>query len=233
MIEAAPLERAWIDSLQIDGALISKGGVTQALCADHIGVLQKTGCPSLVYGPAPVFDELAHLFGAVAPDLPDALELIVQSFGDRVDRVLGPAWYSHATGKTLRPVPRINARSFQEDDAEAIADLKRVTPPEQWLEADMHSPVNYVYELDGQILGLANVGEWRGMSTFGVLTHPEARGRGIAKELVSLAAAEALAGVELLQYRAWAANAASIAVARAIGFHEYGHHVVVDIHGQT
>lgn len=65
--------------------------------------------------------------------------------------------------------------------------------------------------------------EWRGVpADVGVLTDPSQRNRGIAGRLAGAMAADALPIVGVARYRALASNAASLAVARRIGFEPYG-----------
>ena len=70
------------------------------------------------------------------------------------------------------------------------------------------------------------------MPTLGVLTHPRHRGRGLARAVVAAAAQAGLGRRAVVQYRAWRANAASIAVARRTGFVHYCDGVVIDLDDQ-
>lgn len=74
-----------------------------------------------------------------------------------------------------------------------------------------------------QVVAAGNLTEWRGRpADVGVLTAPSERGRGRARHLVGAMVATALPSIGVARYRALASNTASLAVARRLGFVEYG-----------
>jgi predicted GNAT family acetyltransferase len=70
---------------------------------------------------------------------------------------------------------------------------------------------------------------WHEMPTIGVLTHPLARGRGLAGLVVTAAAREGLTRRSVVQYRAWRRNTASITVAVRCGFTHYCDGLVIHL----
>jgi RimJ/RimL family protein N-acetyltransferase len=56
----------------------------------------------------------------------------------------------------------------------------------------------------------------------GVLTRPDARGRGLAARLASTMVADALPVAGVVRYRALVTNRRSLAVASRLGFEPYG-----------
>ncbi len=85
------------------------------------------------------------------------------------------------------------------------------------------------YFHDGGLQAVACLGMWHGMPTIGVLTHPRARGRGLAGMVVTAAAWEGLNRRAVVQYRAWRRNTASIAVALRSGFVHYCDGLVIEL----
>jgi hypothetical protein len=59
--------------------------------------------------------------------------------------------------------------------------------------------------------------------------HPPARRRGLAHAVVAAAAREGLTRRPVVQYRAWQANTASLAVAAKPGFSHYGDGLVIHL----
>lgn len=75
----------------------------------------------------------------------------------------------------------------------------------------------------GRVVAAGNMTDWRGVpADVGVLTDPSLRGRGLAGRLVGAMVADALPTVGVARYRALASNVASLAVARRLGFEQYG-----------
>jgi len=120
-------------------------------------------------------------------------------------------------------------RGLTAADDEAVAALCNKVGPDEWNEAGMSTGADFGHFQDQQLLAAANLGEWRGVPTLGVLTHPDWRGRGLGSAVVRLAARHALQRSDLIQYRARVSNAASIALAHGSGFLHYGTAVVVDV----
>jgi len=80
-----------------------------------------------------------------------------------------------------------------------------------------------------QLLAVACLGVWKDMPTIGVLTHPSARGQGLARRVVAAAAQQGLRHRTVVQYRARVRNTTSISVARRSGFRHYCDGLVIDL----
>ena len=65
-----------------------------------------------------------------------------------------------------------------------------------------------------------------------MLTHPRARGRGLARAVGAAAAREALSQRPVVQYRAWRASTASLAVAVRAGFTHFCDGLIIDLDQQ-
>lgn len=111
-------------------------------------------------------------------------------------------------------------------DGDGLARLAflRDTAPAEWKEAGI-GPDSRVLGLrvEGQIVAVAGYEPWAGhIAQLQVFCHPNYRRRGLAAEPLKAAISSALADHLLPQYRARDANAASLALARRVGFVEYG-----------
>jgi RimJ/RimL family protein N-acetyltransferase len=109
------------------------------------------------------------------------------------------------------------------DGLASIASLRDIAPAE-WEEAGI-GPDSRVFGLrvEDRIVAVAGYERWSGqIAQLQVFCHPGYRRRGLAAEPLKAAISEALAENLLPQYRARDGNAASLALAKRVGFVEYG-----------
>lgn len=220
----------WAEVLRLPTDAMRTGGIFALDHADHAGVVavSRAAAP-VVYGPADVLPTLHAAAARLgADDLIQGRHLAAM-LAPRAGRVLGPAWYGYATADTLAPAGSPSVRALGEHDLPRLARLHEQTPPAQRDESGTTGLPAFGY-LDGpDLLAVACLGTWHEMPTIGVLTHPEARGRGLARMVVAAAAREGLSRRAVVQYRAWRRNVASIAVATRCGFTYYGDGLVIDL----
>jgi hypothetical protein len=221
-------DRWWAGVLRVPQTAIRAGGVFAASHLDHVGVLAVDGAATpLVYGPA---DAVPLLRAAAARAGRAALlqgDHLAAALGARAGQLRGPAWYGYATAGTLAPAGSPAVRELSEADLPLLARLhEQVTVAERDESGTTGLPA-FGYVDDGALLAVACLGEWQQMPTIGVLTHPRARGRGLAGLVVAAAAREGLRRRAVVQYRARHLNTASISAALRTGFRHYGDALVV------
>ena len=140
---------------------------------------------------------------------------------ERVERVIGPAYYGYADAGTLCSITGGGVRWLEPADAPLLAGLPASCSPPDWEEAGaLHSALPLVGQFVGAALvAVAGYRVWpSGLAHLGVVTHPGYRGRGYGTVVVQRLAAEALRQGLVPQYRARMVNKASIAIATALGF---------------
>ncbi|MGW3437611.1 GNAT family N-acetyltransferase [Streptomyces bacillaris] len=142
-----------------------------------------------------------------------------------VSDTLGPAVLAYLAPEDLRPPKPTGtpAERLPPGDA-ALPALSEAAGEadagESGLE-EITSPVFVVRDGGARVLAAAGYAHWpRGTAHLCVLTAPEARGRGLARQVASEATAHALAAGLLPQWRA--RPAASRRVAAALGYRELG-----------
>ena len=203
-------------------AAMRTGGVFPASRFDHVGIVAVAGAAApVVYGPAdtpPALHAMAEQAGRTG-----ALEAgrLAGLLGPRASRVLGPAWYGYATAGSLLAPPSATVRPLAAADLPLLARLHEQTAPAQREESGTTGLPAFGCLDEGVLLAVACLGMWQEMPTIGVLTHPRARRRGLAHAVVAAAAREGLGRRPVVQYRAWRANTASLAVAARTGFTHY------------
>jgi RimJ/RimL family protein N-acetyltransferase len=120
-------------------------------------------------------------------------------------------------------------RPLRAQDLPLLARLHEQTPAAEREESGTTGLPAFGYLDDGELQAVACLGMWHEMPTIGVLTHPQARGRGLAGLVVTAAAREGLNRRAVVQYRAWRHNTASVAVAVRCGFTHYCDGLIIDL----
>ena len=84
---------------------------------------------------------------------------------------------------------------------------------------------------DGTLVALAGYKVWGGhLAHISIVTHPLHRGKGYGRQAVALLTGHALSQKLIPQYRTLESNAASVAIARALGFEHYGSSIAIRLH---
>jgi GNAT superfamily N-acetyltransferase len=235
----------WARRLGLPPAALGSGGVYVVPGSDHVGLMAMAGAARpLGYGPARTLPALRRVIsGSPDPlgaddDLQPAGPLAAlaarasAALGARPGAVIGPAWYGYCTAASLIPEPSPAVRALSPADLPLLARLHDQTPVPERDESGTTGLPAFGYFGQHALLAVACLGVWHDMPTLGVLTHPRHRGQGLAPAVVAAAAQAGLDRRAVVQYRAWRANAASIAVARRTGFGHYCDGVVIDLDDQ-
>jgi GNAT superfamily N-acetyltransferase len=216
----------WGARLRLPTAAIQSGGRFAVEHVDHVGVLEVPGRSPLVYGPpnvVAVLDAVPPLrSGTVAGAVAGAVE-------PRVTQVLGPTWYGYTTDDDLEDtsVGR-GVRALTTADLDALDELHRQTPSDEVDESGTDRLPAFGCFDGNQLIAVACVKDVHHMPTIAVLTHPEHRGRGLARRVVAAAARAGLQDRPEVQYRVFHDNVASMSVARACGFTHYADYTVIN-----
>lgn len=146
-------------------------------------------------------------------------------FGDLVERFVGPAEIRYVDGTSLRSTdPGVPTRLLTEEDAGLLAELERAFDPAEWEQAGSalnEHPLAGVF-VDGALAAVASYRVWNGViAHVSIATHPAHRGRGLGAAAEHRVAREAIDRGLVVQHRALASNAPSIALAERLGFTLY------------
>lgn len=117
-------------------------------------------------------------------------------------------------------------RHWSNEAAVTADDMRHAWHRRTWRQATDDGATWTIADADDRLLGQVLVEGLSRTAEIGYFMHPDARGRGLATAAVHAAAAHALdpSGLDLRRIELYAAaeNAASLAVARAAGFTEFG-----------
>jgi GNAT superfamily N-acetyltransferase len=198
------VDRAWADAFGISVDELHEPGVRVV-----------TGAPMLAGHP-----------GAYVLHLGEAVIIGVGAL-----RALGPSWHSYLHRDDFRPGTAAGRRVV-EADHDAIRRFQEIVGEDDFHEGgfgwEPFPEVAWVLEDGEGVAALGNMTDFGGApADVGLVTRPDARGRGLATQLATAMLVECFEDHEVARYRALTTNAASIAVARRLGFEGYGENVAV------
>ena len=151
----------------------------------------------------------------------------------QVERIVGPAFIGYGTAHTLTLEHAVGARALTSADHAAVADLRAACSEEEWDHGGSDAAQVQTFgcfDEAGNLLTLAGYKIWGGtIAHISIVSARDARGRGLGTQAVAAAAGHALDAGLLPQYRTLAANTPSMAVAKKLGFEEYGFSVFVQL----
>lgn len=169
-----------------------------------------------------------------APELPSQATL-EGLFGASLDRVIGPAFQGALEASAFREVASSAVRSIGDADAQAVLDFRTACGPDDWETGGLDRAPLYraAHFENGAITALAGLRvKSRGAGDPCVLTHPQHRGRGLGKQVVSAVVAAALADDHLLLYQTLEANLASVRLAFSLGYVRHANHLAVRLNSR-
>ncbi|AGM27875.1 GNAT family N-acetyltransferase [Mycobacteroides abscessus] len=143
--------------------------------------------------------------------------------------VLGPNVHNYLT-ETARLTKHPDVRHLGPEDAGAITELRAQCSAEDWAESGFDREPRELFGAFARdrILGAANLTMWDGRAAdVGVLTYDGSRGHGWGTRLAAAASAFAVGRHGIARYRAQQTNLRSLAIARRLGYVEYGQHIAL------
>jgi GNAT superfamily N-acetyltransferase len=193
--------------------------------ADYRGVyLLRRGESCVVSVPAPLLLTVAAQLASLPAASSFDISRLQRLFGDAIGRIVGPAWQGYLRADDFKPIEREGVRQLTAADDPALRELEEACGEQEWQEAGIGRAEQVVFgAFVGDRLVAAGMGEplAETLLHIGIITHPEYRGQGYGRAVVSVISAYGL-GVGLVpRYQALAANTASVAIARALGFTHY------------
>jgi GNAT superfamily N-acetyltransferase len=151
-------------------------------------------------------------------------------FGPRVGKMIGPAYQGMVINSEFRPVSDSKVRLIDESDRPSLIRFSEVFENDDWEDASIDAKLDeqVFIAVDGtKIVAAANAKEQDGATVIGVVTHPQFRGQGIGKAVVSAAVSFALRQGRPVRYQTLLDNKGSIRIAEALGIRDYARTIAV------
>lgn len=239
--------RAWAAALGCDRRLLGEPGAHLVpggpRLAGFRGVyLASVGPAVLVYCPARLRRRAAALLAAMAPGevfTAGTCALLAGLAGDAgqadqaSQQVHGPSWHGFTDAVHFTAALPAAGRRLDRADP-LLAGLRASCADGDWAEGGFADPDGIVYgiEQEGRLAAAGNLTPFGGHpADVGLLTHPAARGQGLATRVAVRMISDALPAAGLVRYRALASNAPSLAIARSLGFAGCGQNLMARLPG--
>ena len=228
---------AWADVLGCDARLLGEPGAHLvpggAPLRDRNGVyMARVGAAVLVYCPGRLRPRAAAVLASTPPGHLFTTGACARIAGVGEAQILGPSWHGFTDAGHFRPaVPGAGRRLDRGDPL--LAGLREACGEAEWAEGGFADPDGVLYgiEEDG-LVAAGNLTLFRGYpADVGLLTHPAARGRGLARQIAVRMICDGLPAAGIIRYRALVTNASSLAIARSLGFAGYGQNLIVRLPG--
>ena len=234
---ATAAAQAWAEALGCgaqlpgEGAHLVPGGVE--LRGRRCVYMASFGHAVFVYCPDQLRSRAAAIIAATAADKLFTARTCATVAGVPERYVAGPSWHGFTDAAHYTPAASPAGRRLDRDDP-LLAALRASCGDSEWAEGGFPDPDGVVYGLeeDGRLAAAGNLTRFRGHpADIGLLTHPAARGRGLAKQIAVRMIQDALPVAGIIRYRALVTNTRSLAIARSLGFAGYGQNLIVRLPG--
>ncbi len=196
--------------------------------------LLRIGDACLVGAPPDLRREIEDRTGDRGPDELFTRESAAGLLRPRAGLVLGPSIHSYVDAETFVPAAPCEARRLGPEHARALGDLQAAVPDDQWAEGGFVPIVEDLWGIfeEGTLVCAGNMSDFADApADVGLVTHPNARGRGLATALAGAMTANALETIGVIRYRALEKNLPSRAVCRKLGFTDDGANIAVRLRG--
>jgi GNAT superfamily N-acetyltransferase len=156
-------------------------------------------------------------------------------FGDQIEEIVGPAWLGYADRTDFRAIPAHGVRRLTAADAEALHALAEACGAEWELSGiEFDQPLLQGCFVDGELTAAGTLTTSSAtVLNIGIITHPRHRGQGYGKRVVSALTTAGLVQECVLQYRTLESNEPSMAIARDLGFQQYGITIAVRLRASS
>lgn len=225
------LRRYWANRLGVDRAAFDSPGVTVGSgSAEGVEIFECDDALA-IGAPEPLVEPLcgrtADLASINVTD-PEAVREPLVDLG-AIEAVLGPAFYGYVDRETFTPIES-SARTLTAADSSAYERFRAIVPDAEWEQGGLgFEPGETIGLFVGEdLVAVAAHEVWDGLlAHLAVVTHPEHRGEGYGRAVVSRATDRALTEGFLPQYRTLDVWPWSVALARELGFERFATSILV------
>lgn len=152
-------------------------------------------------------------------------------FADRVDRVIGPAYYGYADESDLIQSRNLEcARLLLNEDLKIVSAFNQSLDGEDWALSGLQltTPVLFGSFEGSELVALAGYEVLhKRVAHIGIVTNPLWRGLGHGKSVLASLAMYGVRQGLILQYRTLRSNIPSVVAATSLGFHDFGSSIAI------
>ncbi len=216
-----------VDDLRSQGVAAAPHGT---LAGYRGAMVLRRGDTCIASAPAEMASAVRRKIEGLTADEVFTVSYLTGLFGSAVERIVGPAWQGCADGSDFHPAATRGTRLLQPADGLELRRLEMACDRTEWEHSTIawgEAPVFGCFEGD-EMMAAGTLRPWgEGVQSVGIISHPAHRGRGYARAVASAMTAYGLAQGAVLRYQTLQANVASVAVAKALGYAEYGQTLAV------
>ena len=160
-------------------------------------------------------------------------KVIAAILGNKLDRMIGPAWIGQIDTISFRPCHGLETRMLSGNDWPHLDMLLASCTNEESDHSSLEVgrlPSIGVFK-DGILVAAAGYEVlFETVAHIGVLTHPKYRGQGMAKKVISAITEVALAANLGIQFQTLCANTPSVRSAESVGFRKFTETIAARVH---
>ncbi|BCM88412.1 hypothetical protein IAD21_00243 [Abditibacteriota bacterium] len=149
-------------------------------------------------------------------------------FGDRVSKVIGPAYTGFLQEASFRPVASLARLLSSSQDEESLRLLYALCDEQEWEHSDIHIGQHPTFGLfvSNRLLAVANYRmEAEGVAAPGLIVDPGFRGHRYGKSVLSAATEHGLSRGLLMLYQTLLLNKPAITASQSLGYEPYATHL--------
>ena len=237
------VDHAWAEALGCDVGLLRRPGVHLVPGGTRLQGLERVylariGDATLVSCPPSVRARAESVLAGLSPAAAFRADTCARLARTVPSQVHGPSWHGFVDpAHVLTPVEGRGRRL--PTDHPLLTELRHACGDDDWAEGgfyfgdDLEEEAVLVYGIEeqGRLVAAGNLTPFRARpADVGLVTRPEARGRGLATSLTVRMVTDVLPHVGVVRYRALLTNAPSLRIAASLGFQEHGRSYVAHVH---
>ncbi|MBN1344362.1 MAG: GNAT family N-acetyltransferase [Phycisphaerae bacterium] len=223
------IRRYWADALGVPESLVDADGqhviANAGPRANEFAYVLQCGSTCIVSAGPELLEVIRQRVDEGHLVDPVSVESLRKLFRGLSDDIRGPLFQSYAEAVDFRPATEEGVRKLTAEEHGKLEALAAACDPTEWSHSGLSSPGQGVFACfqSRDIVAAARYAMWKPYAaSIGMITHPDCRGRGHGKAVVSAAMRDALDRGHLIIFQTLLGNAPSVALAKRLGCQEYG-----------
>lgn len=147
-------------------------------------------------------------------------DFLLDFFGLHVDSIIGPTYLGYVTNATFIPTFTHSVVLLNKSHRDQLYRLKENCSNIEWEHSDIDincKPIMGCF-IGERLVAAGSLKETCDISSIGILTHPQFRGRELGKAIVSKLTRYGIDKGKIIQYQTLEENTSSVAIANSLGY---------------